>query len=218
MRLSLIGMSGSGKSYWSAKLAQQGFEHFCCDAMIAVKLAPDLIRPDESRMTMGEWMGFPYQPQYAEREAKYLTYEMAALREILECLKRETGRCEGNVVVDTTGSVIYTGDVLLDELRQQTTVIHMATPPEVQERMLELYLANMRPVLWQGMFKKHPGETDEAALARCYPRLLSSRERLYERLADVTVGYEERNRASFRMDDLLEIIDQFTNYQSTGDL
>jgi shikimate kinase len=111
-----------------------------------------------------------------------------------------------NVVVDTTGSVIYTGDALLNELCQQTTVVHMATPPEVQERMLELYLANMRPVLWQGMFEQRLGETDEAALARCYPALLSSRERLYERLADVTVGYEERNRTGFEVDDLLEII------------
>jgi hypothetical protein len=47
LRLALIGMSGSGKSYWSAKLAQQGFGHFCCDAMIAAKLAPDLIKPDD---------------------------------------------------------------------------------------------------------------------------------------------------------------------------
>ncbi len=216
MRLSLIGMSGSGKSYWSAKLAQRGYRHFCCDALIAAKLAPELIRPDESRMTMGEWMGFPYQPQYAEREAKYLAYEMAVLEEILTCIEREVGGCEWNVIVDTTGSVIYTGDALLDELRQQTTVVHMATPSEVQERMLELYLANMRPVLWQGMFEKRPSETNEAALARCYPRLLSSRERLYERLADVTVGYDARSRDDFGVKDLLRIIDQSTNHQFTN--
>jgi shikimate kinase len=199
-------MSGSGKSYWSAKLAQRGHRHFCCDALIAIKLAPELIRPDESRMTMGEWMGFPYQPRYAEREARYLACEMAVLAEILTCIEREVGGCEENVVVDTTGSVIYTGDALLDGLRQQTTVVHMATPPEVQERMLELYLANMRPVLWQGTFEKRPGKTNEAALARCYPKLLSSRERLYERLADVTVGYDERNRDGFGVGDLLQVV------------
>jgi shikimate kinase len=206
MRLSFIGMSGSGKSYWSARLAQRGYRHFCCDALIATKLASELIKPDESRMTMGEWMGFPYQLQYTEREARYLASEMAVLEDILGCLEREAGDCEGNVVVDTTGSVIYAGGGLLDRLRRQTTVVHMATPPEVQERMLKLYLVNMRPVLWQGMFEQRLGETDEAALARCYPALLSSRERLYERLADVTVGYEERNRTGFEVDDLLEII------------
>lgn len=206
MRLALIGMSGSGKSYWSAKLAERGFVHFCCDAMIAARLAPELIAPDESRITMGEWMGFPYQPQYSEREARYLSYEVAVLREVLECVEREASGCEGDVVVDTTGSVIYTGDVLLSRLRELTTVVHMATPPEVQERMLELYLANLRPVLWQEMFDRRPGEADDAALARCYPRLLSSRERLYEQLADVTVGYEERNQEGFGGEDLLEIV------------
>ena len=206
MRLSFIGMSGSGKSYWSARLAQQGYRHFCCDALIAAKLAPELIRPDESRMTMGEWMGLPYQPQYAEREAQYLACEMAVLEEILTCIEREVGGCEWDVIVDTTGSVIYTGRELLNKLRRYTTVVHMATPPEIQERMLALYLANMRPVLWQGMFEKRPGETNEAALARCYPNLLSSRERLYERLADVTVGYDERNREGFGVDDLLRVI------------
>jgi shikimate kinase len=207
MRLAFIGMSGSGKSYWSARLAQRGFRHFCCDAMIAARLAPELIRPDESRMTMGEWMGFPYQPQYVEREARYLACEMAVLEEILTCIEREVDGCERGVIVDTTGSVIYTGQELLSKLRRYTTVVHMATPPEVQEeRMLELYLANKRPVLWQGMFEKRPGETNEAALARCYPKLLSSRERLYERLADVTVGYDERNREGFGVEGLLQMI------------
>jgi shikimate kinase len=206
MRLALIGMSGSGKSYWSAKLAERGFQHFCCDAMIAIRLAPELIGRDESRITMGEWMGFPYQPQYAEREARYLGHEVAVVREILDCIEREASGCEGDVVVDTTGSIIYTGDALLSRLRALTTIVYMATPPEVQERMLELYLANMRPVLWQGMFDQRPGEAADAALARCYPELLSTRERQYEQLADVTVGYAERNREGFGIDNLLEII------------
>ena len=206
MRLSFVGMSGSGKSHWSARLAQRGYRHFCCDALIAAKLAPELIRPDESRMTMGGWMGFPYQPQYAEREARYLACEMSVLEEILACIEREVGGSEWNVIVDTTGSVIYTGQELLNKLRRYTTVVHMATPPEVQECMLELYLANMRPVLWQGMFEQQSGETNEAALARCYPTLLASRERLYERIADVTVGYDERSREGFGVDDLLQVI------------
>jgi len=37
MKLSLIAMSGSGKSYWSAKLAKRGFRHFDCDQMIAAR-------------------------------------------------------------------------------------------------------------------------------------------------------------------------------------
>jgi hypothetical protein len=205
MRLALIGMSGSGKSYWSAKLAERGFRHFCCDAMIAIRLAPELIAPDESRVTLGEWMGFPYQPQYAEREARYLAHEVAVLGEILDCIEQEASDCDADIVVDTTGSVIYTGKALLSRLCRVTTVVHMATPPEVQERMLELYLSNMRPVLWQGMFDRRPGEAGDVALARCYPNLLSSREAEYERLADVTVAYGVRNRDGFGIYDILRI-------------
>jgi shikimate kinase len=206
MRLSLIGMSGSGKSYWSARLAECGFRHFCCDALIAARLAPELIRLDESRITMGEWMGFPYESHYADREARYLACEVAVLEGILARLEREAGDPQEDVVVDTTGSVIYAGEALLGKLRRHTTVVHMATPPEVQERMLQKYLANKRPVLWQGMFHRNPGETNEAALARCYPALLTSRERLYERLAGVTVGYDEQHREGFGVNDLLQII------------
>jgi shikimate kinase len=206
MRLALIGMSGSGKSYWSARLAQRGFRHFCCDALIATRLAPELIRPDESRVTLGEWMGFPYQTHYAERESRYLACEKAVLDEILTCIEQGARDCIEDLAVDTTGSVIYTGDALLERLRRHTTVVHMATPPEVRARMLALYLTNMRPVLWQGMFSRRPGETDDHAVARCYPALLASRERLYESLAQVTVRYDERNRRDFAVDDLLRIL------------
>ena len=206
MRLALIGMSGSGKSYWSAKLAERGFKYFGCDAMIAARLAPELIAPDEGRITMGEWMGFPYQPQYAECEARYLAHEVAVVGEILDCFEGEASDCGGDIVVDTTGSVIYIGDAPLSRLQELTTVVHMATPPEVRARMLELYLANMRPVLWQGMYDQRPGETADAALARCYPKLLSARERQYEQLGDVTVSYEERNREGFGVGDLLEVV------------
>ena len=58
-RLSLIGMAGIGKYYWSKKLEAEGFRRFCCDDLIASKLGPQLIRSDGATMTMGEWMGFP---------------------------------------------------------------------------------------------------------------------------------------------------------------
>ncbi len=83
MRLSLIGMSGSGKSHWSMRLAEIGFHRFCCDEMIARNLSAELTRADGTVMALGEWMGFPYEPHYKEREARYLTYEVRVLDEIL---------------------------------------------------------------------------------------------------------------------------------------
>jgi shikimate kinase len=211
MHLSLIGMSGSGKSHWSSELAEVGFLRFCCDEMIADKLAPELIRSDGTALDLGEWMGFPYEPQYKEREYKYLGCEIEVIGEILGYLQGSNPG--GKVVVDTTGSVIYTGKDMLERLKSSSTVVHLATPPEVKERMLRVYLNQPRPVLWRDVFYKKRGETNQTALARCYPRLLFSRQRLYEQLADVTIDYYVRNRKGFGVKDFLEEIQSQTSTQ-----
>jgi len=194
-------MSGSGKSQWSTELAELGYLRFCCDELIADKLAPELIRSDGISLDLGEWMGFPYEPRYKEREYKYLACEIEVIGEILLYL---CGNNPGEkVVVDTTGSVIYTGKDMLEKLKSNSTVVHLETPPEVKERMLKVYLDQPRPVLWRDVFSKKPGETNEEALARCYPRLLFSRQRLYEQYADVTIDYYVRNRKGFGVKDFL---------------
>lgn len=203
MRLSLIGMSGSGKSSWSIKLSELGFKRFCCDDMITKKLARDLTRPDGTIMPLGEWMGFPYEPDYEKRESKYLACEIKVLTEIVESIEKAEAPAEQNIVIDTTGSAVYTGAALLKRLCRCTTVVHLATPPEAQAQMLASYLENMRPVLWRGLFEKKSDETNEMALARCYALLLNSRERLYERVANVTIDYYTLNQDSFKVSDFL---------------
>lgn len=206
MRLSLIGMSGSGKSYWSMKLAEQGFRRFCCDDLITAELAPELRKPDGTVMSLGEWMGFPYESCYEEREDKYLACEIEVLRRILEYLEHPESIPDEDLVIDTTGSVIYTGENIIAGLRRHTTVVQIATPPEVQEQMLKAYVVNQRPVLWRGFFSIQPDKTNEEALAYCYPGLLAARERLYERYSHVTIDYYQTNEPGFGVHDLLELI------------
>ena len=203
MRISLIGMAGSGKSYWSKKLAQHGFRRFCCDDLIAAKLAPDLTGPDGTTMEMGTWMGFPYERHYKKRESTYLTYEIEVLIEILEYLESQKNSPKENIVIDTTGSVIYAGDEILQKLGQYTTVIYLLTPPEVQDKLLNAYISKPHPMLWRDLFTKKPDETNQVALARCYPHLLSARQRLYARYADVEIDYYRRNEKSFTVTDFL---------------
>jgi hypothetical protein len=57
------------------------------------------------------------------------------------------------------------------------------------------------------VFSKKHGETNEEALARCYPRLLFSRQRLYEQYADVTIDYYVRNQEGFGVKEFLEEIE-----------
>jgi hypothetical protein len=189
------------------RLAENGFYRFCCDEMIARNLSAELTREDGTVMDLGEWMGFPYEPNYKEREVRYLNHEISVLDEILGYVANSVRDSGENIVVDTTGSVIYTGETVLKKLCLHTTVVHFSTPPEVQERMLDVYKAQPRPILWRDLFNQEPDEASEKALARCYPELLSSRERLYEKWADVTIDYYIRNEDSFGVDDFLKEIE-----------
>ena len=206
MRISLIGMAGSGKSYWSKKLAQHGFRRFCCDDLIAAKLSNSLVRSDGTKMEMGKWMGFPYERHYTKRESTYLTYETEVLIEILGYLASHKNTHGENIVVDTTGSIIYTGEEVLQRLGRYTTVIHLLTPPEVQDKLLNAYISKPHPMIWKDSFSQKPGETNQEALARCYPQLLPARERLYARYADVEIDYYRRNETGFSVTDFLRAV------------
>jgi len=203
MRLSLIGMAGAGKSYWSRKLEEYGFKRFCCDDMIAEKLASELKNPDGTLKSVAEWMGFPYDAGYENRESQYLALEAEVLQEIMEYLERGEADLQENVVVDTTGSVIYADDELLKKLSRMTRMVLLETPPHVQERLLNAYMKHPHPMVWRGMFEQKPGESSRKALARCYPLLFESRIRLYERCGAVTIEYEERRGEGFGVDDFL---------------
>ena len=207
MRLSLIGMAGSGKSYWSRKLARQGFVRFCCDDMIADKLALELKRSDGKTMNVSEWMGFPYELYYPERESRYLAYEIEVMSEILEYLEHPNNIGEQNIVIDTTGSVIYTGHEILIDLKRLSTVVHLETPPEVQRQLLKEYISKPHPMLWQNTFNKKPHESKKQALIRCYPRLFSSRQQLYERYAEVTLDYFALRNKDFGINDFLRDVE-----------
>jgi shikimate kinase len=200
-------MSGSGKSHWSTRLAEDGFKCFCCDELIAQKLASELIRPNGTFLDLGEWMGFPYEPRYKERESRYLDCEKEVLTEILDYLEVSRDTHNLKIVVDTTGSIIYTGEEIIDRLRRNTTMVYLSVPPDMRERMLKTYISKPRPVLWRDVFTKQENETNEQALARSYPTLLSQRERLYESYSDCRIDYYNYRKENLQTQDFLNLID-----------
>jgi len=109
MYLSLIGMPGTGKTYWARKLADIGFQVFFCDMEIEEKLSKNLITSDGVRITVGEWMGLPDSVDYQSRENMYLNYEIEIMQKILGEFEIQGRFSTDNVVIDTTGSVIYSG-------------------------------------------------------------------------------------------------------------
>jgi len=185
LRLALIGMSGAGKTFWARRIAETGVMAISCDDRIEEKLAPRLVAGGYAGINgVAAWMGWPDSATYAEREAQYLSEEISTLDEILTELE---GNPQRSLILDTTGSVIYTGNHLLHRLRKLMTVVYLAGSDAEQQLLIERYLSDPKPVLWRGGFQAKAGETARKTVARCYPHLIAARRQSYAALAHATL-------------------------------
>jgi len=185
LRLALIGMSGAGKSYWTARIAAAGYPALSCDTQIESRLKPALETGGYSGINgVAAWMGWPHLPTYADREAAYLSEEIAVLDEVLTGLEKNPER---DLVLDTTGSVIYVGNHLLRRLRKQMLVVYLAATRDEQQLLIQRYLEDPKPVLWRGAFQARAGESPQDTVARCYPVLIGARRQSYEALAHCSI-------------------------------
>ena len=185
LRLALIGMSGAGKTFWTKKLAESGVSAISCDDRIEQKLAPRLSAGGYAGINgVAAWMGWPDSPTYGQRESDYLTEEIHTLDEVLSQLEKHR---EKSLVLDTTGSLIYTGNNLLMRLRRQMTIVYLAASAQEQQLLIERYLNDPKPVLWRGAFQPRPRESPRETVARCYPALIAARRQSYEALAHCTL-------------------------------
>jgi hypothetical protein len=192
LRVALIGMSGAGKTHWTKRLQARGWPGTSCDDLIEKRLKPQLEAGGYFGIHgVAAWMGWPDSATYAERESEYLTAEIASLDEILTGLERDPSQ---ELVLDTTGSVIYTGNNLLIRLRRQMRIVYLAASADEQQLLIECYLNDPKPVLWRGAFQPKLGESPRQTVARCYPALIGSRRQSYEALAHRTVRVAELRR------------------------
>src|ERR1700733_8231264 len=185
LRIALVGMSGSGKTFWAKRLAASGHPSISCDDRIEERLRQHLAADGYAGINgVAAWMGWPDSVTYAQREADYLAAEIAGLDELLTELEQDPKR---ELILDTTGSVIYTGNNVLMRLRRQMTVVYLAASAEEQQLLIERYLTDPKPVLWRGAFQPKNGETPHETVARCYPTLVAARRQSYEALAHCTL-------------------------------
>jgi shikimate kinase len=189
LRIALIGMSGAGKTFWTRRIAESGVPAVSCDDVIEQRLTPRLAQGGFSGINgVAAWMGWPDSATYAEREAEYLKEEIATLDEILSGLEKDAER---PLVLDTTGSVIYTGNHLLMRLRKLMKVVHLAAAEAEQQLLIARYLSDPKPVLWRGAFLAKAGETPRQTVARCYPHLIAARRQSYVALAHAQLQVAE---------------------------
>jgi shikimate kinase len=204
LRIALIGMSGAGKTFWTRKLAENGLPAISCDDRIEVKLAPRLAPGGYAGINgVAAWLGWPDSPTYTEREADYLAEEIHTLDEVLQQLEKQP---EKSLVLDTTGSVIHTGNNLLMRLRRRMTIVYLAASAGEQQLLIERYLHDPKPVLWRGAFQPKPKESPRETVARCYPALIAARRQSYEALAHCTLQVAALRDASLNAEAFLNMI------------
>lgn len=198
-------MSGSGKSYWAQRLAAAGFRAISIDDRIEQKLAADLAAGGFQGIGgVAAWMGWPDQPEYPKRAGKYLAREIEAMNEALDEIEATP---EGGIVLDTTGSVVYTGDEICRRLRRATRVVYLEACPEEEKTLMARYLSDPKPVLWADQFAPHLGETPKETVRRCYPLLIAHRKQLYRKYAHRIVGMERLRDPGLNARGFLELAD-----------
>ncbi len=203
MIVTLIGMSGVGKTFYSKRLEKEGFDYYGCDDLIEQKLEPELKALGYSGINdVGRWMGQPFEERYKENSEKYLHFEKEVISDIVSKIQKSD--LKTNLVIDTTGSVIYLDSDLLMHLKENSFVLYLDTPAKAKEEMQKRYFEDPKPVYWGSSFQKMPSEDNVEALKRCYPLLLKERERKYKLLADNVLTYNQRGEEDFCLADFLK--------------
>ena len=213
MKIGFVGMSGVGKTHWATQFASAGFLCQHCDDSIASRLQNNTDLPMKNIYDLGAWMGFPYEEGFAAKEQQYLTMEGQILSEMAEAIYDLP--FDRNVVIDTTGSAIYLDETILRKLKKSVLLVYLALTPEVHNQMLQEYMKRPRPLIWNNLFHKLPGETNESALQRSYPVLITHREKLYDAYSDIRIAYGVHRQSNLSARDFMEIIESAVQQKVT---
>ncbi|WP_415811146.1 shikimate kinase [Litorimonas haliclonae] len=192
LRLAFIGMSNIGKSYTAKRVADQfDFTLIEVDKLIWEELGHD------DMASFAEWQGQPYSKGYSEREEKSISLETAATRKALRINAP-------NTILDTTGSVIYTGDTILKELSRTHYVVYIQATEDALERLKLQYFQQPKPLIWKSYFEQVPGQSDKDAVLASYPKLLEARAESYDALADAVLSSEYILNSAVSVEDIFK--------------
>ena len=194
LKVAFIGMSNIGKSYTAMRLATKyDFSLIEVDKIIWENLGHD------SMDAFAEWQGHPYTDGYGDRERQSISLETEATRKALSTPKR-------NPIIDTTGSVIYTGKDVLKTLNDDYYVVYIEAMEEHIERLKVQYFKQPKPLIWAGHYEKIDGKSETESILECYPKLLASRGRAYASHADVTLPSTMILNADVTIEDIFEAV------------
>ena len=174
-----MGMSNVGKSFRAREMAKfDKFFQVSVDDLIAEGMQL------KNMSALANWMGYPYEENFEEHVKEYLQHEKKFTTNIDLSLNK-------NIVLDTTGSVVYLPSEAQEFVKNNFLVINLELPAAMKDKMIDHFFAHPKPVVWGESFDLQEGEDKKEALRRCYPDLLAWREEKYREMADVSVNFFE---------------------------
>ncbi|WP_147405842.1 shikimate kinase [Litorimonas taeanensis] len=187
-------MSNIGKSYTASRLAKSyNFELIEIDQLIQDEMG------HSDMEAFAQWQGQPYSEGYAKREMESTALETRALEKAMNA--------EGsNIILDTPGSVIYTGEKTLKALQSTHYIVYISASDERVEGLKKQYFANPKPLIWREHYQKASHQSNEEAILTSFPKLLTARARTYEDLADITLPSEFILDAKNQVSDIFDFL------------
>lgn len=211
--ITLMGMSGVGKTYLSCLLGQQGWFHYSCDLEIGTTLLgkeieetlgePNkIVAEDLSQLStyvgrLGQG-GLPLE-EFKRRQKKYFEAECQSLKNLRSKVKEANNQGFANVINDSTGSLCEIDDeTLLDTVDEHSLIIYIKASAEEEKEVLKraqeypkpLFFSPERFDYWLEEYLSEKGlsasdEMDSDDFSRwVFPRLFENRLPKYQRIAD----------------------------------
>ena len=205
--ITLMGMSGVGKSFLSKKLETWGWHNYSCDYLIGSKYLSDALGSDlntDNIAGLSEFVGQIGDPdkggtslkEFRHRQKQYYEAECAVLRDIEQGIKEAGNK---HFVNDSSGSMCEVLDeTILSEVGCKTVFVYLKVAQEDHAEILQRAIQYPKPLYFPFIFfderlsayYKEFGvynseEIDpKAFLSWVFPYLFESRLPKYQNLAD----------------------------------
>jgi dephospho-CoA kinase len=233
--ITLMGMSGVGKTYLSLMLSEQGWYHYSCDLEIGTNIlgkeieetlnepnrvtADDLSQLSNYVSRLGD---LPYD-EFKRRQQKYLEAECGSLKKLPQIVEKAKAQGFQNVLNDSTGSLCeIDDDLLLDTVDENSLIVYIKANAEEEKAVLQraqdypkpMFFSPERFDYWVSEYSADKGgisadDFDADDFGRwVFPRLFENRLPKYQAIADkygTTIPSEEFHKVK-TSDDFLNLI------------
>ncbi len=212
--ITLMGMSGVGKTYLSLILANDpDWLHYSCDLEIGTKYLGN-----EIEETLGEKLSVTADDlsqlsqyvgqlghgglalnEFKRRQQQYMDAECQSLQDLKNVVKNAVEKGHSHVVNDSTGSFCEIGDdTLLGNVDENSLIVYIKATPDEEQEVLKRAQAYPKPMFfspgkfdtWVAQYAmqhkvKNTDEFDKDDFARwVFPKLFENRLPKYQAIAD----------------------------------